>query len=146
MVKAVDIVDWDGEGNVIDFLVEVIIPEPVEDNFLKIKETLTRIGIASKVEKNVLYQSCHILQKRGKYYIVSFKTLFVLDGRNNTLTTGDIARQNRIALLLEDWGLLKIKDRSIIGDTVSGLGNTMIIPFAKKKDWDLRVKYLIGRK
>ena len=117
---------------------------PEYDSFLVVRETLTRIGIASKYESNTLYQSCHILQKRNRYYILSFKTLYVLDGKENDLTVGDIARQNKIIHLLQDWGLIEVVEPSQIDEPVAGLGNTIVIPASKKNEWTLIQKYNIG--
>jgi hypothetical protein len=144
-MKSVDIVDWHGQrDDIIPMLVEIQLPDPKEDSFLKIRETLTRIGIASKFEDKVLFQTCHILQKRSRYYILHFKTLFVLDGRDNNLTRGDIARQNKIISLLEEWGLCAIVDPSMIDDPMAGLGNTMIVPYNQKSQWVLKAKYKLG--
>lgn len=115
-----------------------------KDDFLKIAETLTRVGIASKHEK-VLSQSCHILHKQSKYYIVSFKELFALDGKPHNLTENDIARRNTIALLLQQWGLLEIVDPEKSKLTVP-VSQIKIIPFKEKKEWTLTNKYNIGKK
>lgn len=112
-----------------------------EDNFLKIKETLTRIGIASK-KTNELYQSCHILHKKGRYAIVHFKEMFALDGRSTTLDEQDIKRRNYIAKLLEQWGLCKLVDEASISSGKSS--NVKIVGFADKKNWNLISKYTIG--
>ena len=121
-------------------MLEVELKEP--DDFLKIRETLSRIGVASRKEK-VLYQSCHILHKQGKYYIVHFKELFALDGKQTNLSENDIARRNTIAKLLGDGGLVEVK-----GDTepVAPLSQIKIISFKDKDDWELCTKYNIGRK
>ena len=124
-------------------LVEVSLKNP--EDFLKIKETLSRIGLASKKE-NTLYQSCHILHKQGKYYIVHFKELFLLDGKDSTLAEGDIARRNRIVTLLEEWELLDIVDPDKIEDLQSPLNQIKIIPFKEKSNWNLVTKYTIGNK
>ena len=124
-------------------LVEVSLKNPVD--FLKIKETLSRIGLASKKE-NTLYQSCHILHKQGKYYIVHFKELFLLDGKDSTLAEGDIARRNRIVTLLEEWELLDIVNPDKIEDLQSPLNQIKIIPFKEKSNWNLVTKYTIGNK
>jgi hypothetical protein len=123
--------------------VEVSLKNP--EDFLKIKETLSRIGLASKKE-NTLYQSCHILHKQGKYYIVHFKELFLLDGKDSTLAEGDIARRNRIVTLLEEWELLDIVDPDKIEDLQSPLNQIKIIPFKEKSNWNLVTKYTIGNK
>ena len=129
--------------SIIESLLEVKIGE--EEDFLKIKETLSRIGLASKKE-NTLYQSCHILHKQGKYYIVHFKELFLLDGKDSTLAEGDIARRNRIVTLLEEWELLDIVDPDKIEDLQSPLNQIKIIPFKEKSNWNLVTKYTIGNK
>ena len=127
----------------VEELVEITLAKP--DDFLKVKETLTRIGISSKTEKK-LYQSCHILHKRGKYYIVHFKELFALDGLPSTLTEADIARRNTIVTLLDEWGLLKIVNPSQTANVTSGLAQIKIIPHKEKGDWELVPKYHIGKK
>jgi hypothetical protein len=116
-----------------------------EEDFLKIKETLTRIGIASKKEKK-LFQSCHILHKRGKYYIVHFKELFQLDGKPSDFTDGDRSRRAAIAFLLEEWGLLEIVNKSAFADSVAKLSSVRIITYKEKSDWTLESKYTIGKK
>lgn len=118
---------------------------PTQDSFLKVKETLTRIGISSRKEKK-LYQSCHILHKQGRYAILHFKELFILDGKHNTLTEEDISRRNTIVNLLEEWELVKIVDPSKTKDPVASLNQIKIISFKEKSDWDLTVKYNIGKK
>jgi hypothetical protein len=123
-------------------MLEVTLPEP--DNFLKIKETLTRIGIASKQSKK-LYQSCHILHKQGHYFIVNFKELFALDGREANITVSDIERRNVIANLLEDWGLLSIVDKNKI-NIQGNMSQIKVISFADKHNWTLIPKYTIGKK
>ncbi len=127
----------------IEDLVEVTFEE--DDDFLKIKETLTRMGVSSRKEKK-LYQSCHILHKRGKYYIVHFKELFSLDGLPSTISDSDIARRNTIAVLLEEWGLLEVVDIEAIEDLQSGVKSIKIIPHREKDEWELIPKYHIGRK
>lgn len=122
-------------------LVEVTFPE--KDDFLKIRETLSRIGIASRRDQE-LFQSCHILHKRGKYYIVHFKELFQLDGKPSNLVESDIARRNTIIGLLEQWNLVKVVDKSKILDPVAPLSQIKIIPFKEKGDWKLTTKYSIG--
>ena len=116
-----------------------------ESDFLKVKETLTRIGIASKKE-NVLWQSCHILHKRGKLYIVHFKELFALDGKETNFTLEDVARRNTIANLLEQWGLVKIVNPLICGNHRAPISQIKILLFKEKADWELRAKYTIGNK
>lgn len=117
------------------------------DDFLKVKETLTRLGIASERTKT-LYQSCHILHKRGEYAIVHFKELFALDGKPATIDTEDIQRRNTIALLLQDWGLLSLVDNSAIPDDGGTLPMRLlkVIPFKEKAEWNLVSKYKIGQK
>lgn len=129
--------DWTSES-----MLEVNLLEP--DNFLKIRETLTRIGIASRKDKT-LYQSCHILHKQGKYFIVHFKELFALDGKEANITIGDVERRNTITKLLEDWGLLKIVNPSLAQQCVS-LSQIKVVAFKEKKDWSLVAKYSIGKK
>lgn len=119
---------------------EIILPDP--DAFLKIKETLSRIGIASKKEK-ILCQTCHILHRRGRYYIMNFKELFALDGKPTNIEYNDIARRNTIANLLEQWGLCKVVQKS---DLILATNCIKIIPFAQKSQWTLTVKYTIGKK
>ena len=116
-----------------------------QDDFLKVRETLTRIGVSSRKEK-VLYQSCHILHKQGKYYIVHFKELFALDGKPSNLTENDIQRRNAIANLLEEWGLVKILNRKLLEDNIAPLHQIKIISFKEKDDWELITKYNIGKK
>jgi len=118
---------------------------PTQDSFLKVKETLTRIGISSRKEKK-LYQSCHILHKQGRYSILHFKELFILDGKHNTLTEEDISRRNTIVNLLEEWELVKILDPSKTKDPVASLNQIKIISFKEKGEWELTVKYNIGKK
>ena len=118
-----------------------------EDAFLKVRETLTRIGVSSRKEK-VLYQSCHILHKQGRYVILHFKELFALDGKPSTITDNDIQRRNAIASLLEEWGLLKIlKDEKVkIQGNLAPLHQIKIISYKEKDEWDLVSKYTIGKK
>lgn len=123
--------------------VEVVLVE--EDDFLKVRETLTRIGVSSRKEK-VLYQSCHILHKQGKYYITHFKELFALDGKPSTITENDIQRRNAIANLLEEWGLIKVVNYDIIRDNMAPIHQIKIISFKEKDDWELVAKYNIGKK
>ena len=126
----------------IDDLVEIELFE--DDDFLKIKETLTRIGVSSRKEKK-LYQSCHILHKRGKYYIVHFKELFALDGKRANLTINDVQRRNRIARLLSDWGLISIikEDDSL---DIAPLNQIKVLSYKDKGEWILEQKYNIGKK
>jgi hypothetical protein len=116
----------------------------LSDDFLKVKETLTRIGIASEKNKT-LYQSCHILHKKGQYYIVHFKELFALDGRPSSLTDEDIARRNTIVNLLSDWGLVTLVDPEKTKDPVSPMRLIKVIPYKQKNEWQLVTKYNIGR-
>lgn len=113
------------------------------EDFLKVKETLSRIGLASKKD-NTLYQSCHILHKQGKYYIVHFKELFLLDGKQADFSDGDIARRNRIALLLDEWSLVEIVSRTQVQDPVAPINQIKIIPYKEKSQWNLVTKYTIG--
>ena len=130
-------VDWSS-----DKMVEVSLSEP--DVFLKVRETLTRIGVASRKEKK-LYQSCHILHKQGRYYIVHFKELFALDGKRANLTINDVQRRNRISQLLADWGLISILNVEQIGD-IAPLNQIKVLSYKDKGDWILETKYNIGRK
>ena len=123
-------------------MVEVTLRQP--DDFLKVRETLTRIGVASRKEKKV-FQSCHILHKKGKYYIVHFKELFALDGKHSNLTTNDVQRRNRITKLLSDWGLVVMVDESSVED-IAPLNQIKVISFRDKKEWILESKYNIGIK
>lgn len=116
-----------------------------EDDFLKVRETLTRIGVASRKEKT-LWQSCHILHKQGYYHLMHFKELFLIDGRPSDLSENDIARRNTIALLLEDWDLLTIKDGTGISETVVDLSQIKILTHKEKSEWNLQAKYQIGGK
>ena len=129
--------DWTPES-----MLEVNLLEP--DNFLKIRETLTRIGIASRKDKT-LYQSCHILHKQGKYFIVHFKELFALDGKESNITSGDIERRNVIAGLLQDWDLLKILNASQ-ADQKASLSQIKVVSHKEKDQWELVPKYNIGKK
>jgi hypothetical protein len=115
------------------------------EDFLKVRETLSRIGLASKKE-NTLYQSCHILHKQGKYYIVHFKELFLLDGKDSSLSEGDIARRNRIIHLLDEWELVEIVDFNKVEDPIAPLNQIKIIPHKEKDQWNLVTKYTIGSK
>lgn len=123
-------------------MLEIILPTP--DNFLKVKETLTRIGIASKKDKK-LFQSAHILHKQGRYFIVHFKELFILDNKESNITMGDIERRNAIAILLEDWGLLKIVNKPNT-NAQAVLSQIKIVPYKEKPEWELVAKYTIGQK
>ena len=123
-------------------MLEVTIKQP--DDFLKVRETLTRIGVASRKDKT-LYQSCHILHKQGKYFIVHFKELFALDGKKATLIENDIQRRNTIALLLQDWNLIDIVDKTA-AENKAPLSQIKVLPFKEKKEWNLSAKYNIGKK
>jgi len=124
-----------------DMMLEVTLKEP--DDFLKVRETLTRVGVASRKERK-LYQSCHILHKRGKYYIVHFKELFALDGKRANLTLNDIQRRNRIIQLLSDWGLITtIIDEKL---DIAPLNQIKVISYKEKGEWSLETKYNIGKK
>ena len=125
-----------------NMMVEVTLKQP--DDFLKIRETLTRIGVASRKEKK-LFQSCHILHKKGRYYIVHFKELFALDGKHANLTINDVQRRNRITKLLSDWGLVGIVSEQQIED-IAPLNQIKVIAFKDKGDWILESKYNIGKK
>ena len=124
-----------------DKMVEILLSEP--DDFLKVRETLTRIGVASRKEKK-LYQSCHILHKQGKYFIVHFKELFALDGKRANLSVNDVQRRNRIIQLLSDWGLVS----TVIDETldIAPLNQIKVISYKEKGDWTLETKYNIGKK
>ena len=126
----------------IEEMVECTLKEP--DDFLKIRETLTRIGVASRKDKT-LYQSCHILHKQGKYYIVHFKELFALDGKKSTLSENDIQRRNTITLLLQDWSLVDVVKKEMT-ESKAPLSQIKVLPFKEKKDWTLSAKYNIGKK
>ena len=125
-----------------DQMVEVILNEP--DDFLKVRETLTRIGVASRKEKKI-YQSCHILHKQGRYYLVHFKELFALDGKHTNLSLNDVQRRNRIIQLLSDWGLITVITPEKIED-VAPLNQIKVLAFKEKDEWTLESKYNIGRK
>jgi len=130
-------VNWSQEK-----MIEVKLNEP--DDFLKVRETLTRIGVASRKEKK-LYQSCHILHKQGKYYIVHFKELFALDGKYANLTINDVQRRNRITKLLSDWGLITIMNEDSIID-IAPLNQIKVLSYKDKQDWTLEQKYNIGKR
>jgi|TARA_A100001037_G_scaffold182419_1_gene163415 hypothetical protein len=136
-MNAIEEVQWTAES-----MVEVGLKEP--DDFLKVRETLTRIGVASRKEKK-LYQSCHILHKQGRYYIVHFKELFALDGKKANLSTNDVQRRNRIVQLLSDWGLISINAKEVIAD-VAPLSQIKVLAYKEKGDWTLESKYNIGKK
>lgn len=123
--------------------VEINLPSP--DNFLKVKETLTRIGIASKKDKKI-YQSCHILHKQGRYAILHFKELFILDGKENNFSEEDKARRNTIVNLLEEWNLLEVIDTSSVEDPIAPLSQIKILSHKEKANWVLETKYNIGKK
>ena len=128
---------------IVDELVEVTLNE--REDFLKVRETLTRIGVASKKDQT-LYQSCHILHKQGKYYVVHFKELFLLDGKEADLSENDTGRRNTICRLLEEWGLLKVVDPESIQDPVAPLSQIKIVSHKEKAEWALVAKYTIGKK
>ena len=130
-------IQWSPES-----MLEVTIKQP--DDFLKIRETLTRIGVASRKDKT-LYQSCHILHKQGKYYITHFKELFALDGKKSTLVENDIQRRNTISILLQDWSLIDILDKSKV-ENKAPLSQIKVLPFKEKGEWNLLAKYNIGKK
>ena len=132
-----EIINWSASD-----MLEVTIKQP--DDFLKVRETLTRIGVASRKDKT-LFQSCHILQKQGKYYITHFKELFALDGKKSTLTSNDIERRNTIAVLLQDWNLIDIVVKSAI-ENKAPLSQIKVLPFKEKNEWNLTAKYNIGKK
>ena len=125
-----------------DQMVEISLNEP--DDFLKVRETLTRIGVASRKEKKI-YQSCHILHKQGRYFLVHFKELFALDGKHANLTINDVQRRNRIAQLLADWGLVEVLDVDQIKD-IAPLNQIKVLAYRDKGDWILETKYNIGSK
>ncbi len=125
-----------------DQMVEVLLNEP--DDFLKVRETLTRIGVASRKEKK-LYQSCHILHKQGRYFIVHFKELFALDGKHANLTVNAVQRRNRIAKLLADWGLISVVSPDAVAD-IAPLNQIKVLAYKDKGDWVLEQKYNIGKK
>lgn len=129
--------DWAPEK-----MVEIKLGQP--DDFLKIKETLTRIGIASKKQK-ILYQSAHILHKRGKYYIICFKEAFLLDGKKSDITLEDVARRNRIISLLEDWNLCTVVNPINIANQAS-MSSIKVVPYKDKSQWELKSKYTLGKK
>ena len=130
-------VKWSAEK-----MVEIFLNEP--DDFLKVRETLTRIGVASRKEKK-LYQSCHILHKQGRYFIVHFKELFALDGKYANLTVNDVQRRNRIVKLLSDWGLISVANEESICD-IAPLNQIKVISYKEKSEWTLETKYNIGKK
>ena len=136
-MSAIEEVIWTAEQ-----MVEVWLKEP--DDFLKVRETLTRIGVASRKEKK-LYQSCHILHKQGRYYIVHFKELFALDGKKANLSINDVQRRNRIVQLLSDWGLVSINAKEVIAD-VAPLSQIKVLAYKEKGEWTLESKYNIGKK
>lgn len=129
--------------NLIDSLVEVKLSN--DESFLKIKETLTRMGIASRKDKKI-YQSCHILHKQGKYYVVHFKELFMLDGKTNDFSEEDEGRRNTIVKLLEEWGLLEIVNPESCKEPTAPLSQVKILPHREKDEWELVAKYSIGKK
>ena len=132
-----DEIEWNQDN-----MLEVTIKQP--DDFLKVRETLTRIGVASRKDKT-LYQSCHILHKQGKYYITHFKELFALDGKKSTLVENDIQRRNTITLLLQDWNLIEVVNTSMV-ENKAPLSQIKVLPFKEKNEWNLVAKYNIGKK
>ena len=130
-------------NELLDSLIEVKIAE--EEDFLKIKETLTRIGVASRKEKK-LYQSCHIFHKQGKYYIVHFKEMFLIDGKPSNFSDEDKGRRNKIIALLQDWGLLKVVEPEKILEPAASMSQIKIINHKEKNEWTLEAKYNMGRK
>jgi len=130
-------------NDLLDKLIEVKIGE--EEDFLKIKETLTRIGVASRKEKT-LYQSCHIFHKQGRYYIVHFKEMFAIDGKPSNFSEEDKGRRNRIAQLLQDWGLIRVVDQDKIKEPSASMSQIKIINHKEKNEWNLEAKYNMGRK
>ncbi len=135
MEKANNIIEWTPTS-----MLEVTLNEP--DDFLKVRETLTRMGVASRKDKK-LFQSCHILHKQGRYFIVHFKELFLLDGKKSNLEENDIARRNTIATLISDWGLISIENKENI-KPLAPMRQIKIIPFKEKEEWELCPKYNIG--
>ena len=129
--------NWDASS-----MVEITLKQP--DDFLKVRETLTRIGVASRSDKK-LYQSCHILHKQGKYYIVHFKELFLLDGKSSDFSENDLQRRNRITKLLSDWGLVTIVSEDLV-ENASSISQIKILPHKEKAEWELIPKYSIGSK
>ena len=132
-----DTINWSSSD-----MLEVTIKQP--DDFLKVRETLTRIGVASRKDKT-LFQSCHILHKQGKYYITHFKELFALDGKNSSLSVNDIQRRNTITLLLQDWNLIEVVNPTLVEDKAQ-LSQIKVLPFKEKNEWNLVAKYNIGKK
>ena len=132
-----DTINWSSSD-----MLEVTIKQP--DDFLKVRETLTRIGVASRKDKT-LFQSCHILHKQGKYFITHFKELFALDGKKSTLTENDIQRRNTIALLLQDWNLIDVVNTALV-ENKAPLSQIKVLPFKEKNEWNLVAKYNIGKK
>ena len=126
-----------------DQMVEVTLNEP--DDFLKVRETLTRIGVASRKEKKI-YQSCHILHKQGRYFLVHFKELFALDGKPSNFSDSDISRRNTIANLLAEWGLLKLVTPDLSKEPIAPISQIKVLPFKEKDQWNLTAKYNIGKK
>ena len=130
-------------NDLLNLLIEVKIGE--EEDFLKIKETLTRIGVATRKEKK-LYQSCHIFHKQGKYYIVHFKEMFAIDGKPSNFSEEDKGRRNKIIELLQDWGLLKVIEPELIKEPLASMSQIKIINHKEKNEWSLEAKYNMGRK
>jgi hypothetical protein len=130
-------------NDLIENMLEVTLNDA--QDFLKVRETLSRIGIASESSKK-LYQSCHILHKRGRYYVVHFKELFALDGKPVNFDEADIARRNKIANLLEEWELIRILDKEMASHPMASMGKIKIVPYKEKDDWELVAKYNIGKR
>jgi hypothetical protein len=130
-------------AKMVENMVEVRLKQP--DDFLKIRETLTRIGVSSRKEKTI-YQSCHILHKQGKYYIVHFKELFALDGKPSNFGEDDIARRNTIANLLSEWGLVELVEEQKTSDPVAPLSQIKVLPYKERNEWNLVAKYNLGKK
>lgn len=148
MVKTEDVVGSNYTGDeVVPFLIEVELEEPTSTSFLRVRETLQRIGIPSRREDNVntLYQTAHILSKKGRYYICHFKHMFILDGKRNGLTYEDVRRMNLIAMLLEDWGLVKIKNIEAV-DNEADISSVKILSYEEASNWNLEMKYNVGLK
>ena len=144
MIPSIELIGSDAKyDDVIPYLVEVTLQEPISSSFGRIKETLTRIGVAAVKDGNKLYQSCHILSKHGKYYILHFKTMFLLNGGKNDLTESDIRRQNLIINLLSEWKLVNIVDRRSIDGHIANKGSVTVIPHSQLHSWELIKKYNI---
>jgi len=144
-MKTIDLIGTNlKRDDIIPYLVEITLNDPVDQSFARVKETLSRMGVAVMKEENTLYQSCHILSKRGKFYIVHFKIMFLLDGRENDLTEGDIYRQNLTIDLLSKWNLINIVDPSQIEGTIARKGGITVVPYLAREKWKFVKKYAIG--